>query len=268
MELPQFSKHPGCMACDLHEGKKNVGIASRWLDWTLPPSRETPAVFYLGQNPGFDEDQVGLPFIGMSGRLTALAYVGMIYNGSDTRYQGMELGPGIFKRATCYVGNTARCGTWGSIQPKARHYRQCIPFLTDDLFKIAATCQRLIVVNLGAPAAYHFYEHYLDGGLKQGNAVQRGGELVTIKDTQLTFDRPVQRTLDVQVYSTYHPAFVMRKNAVIHEIIDRLHLVVDSLDGISPVPSRPTMVAPRYPDWAVEATFSITRSKDPLHATS
>jgi len=226
--LPQFPTHSNCnLVCGLREGVTHVGLPSRHAEWSLPPSINTPAVLFVGQNPGLQEDRNGMIFVGPTGQLAKTAYIGY-----DHPQHG-SVGSGIFKRATVYLGNVARCGTWGEIQPTKKQYGTCSHYLLQDILLILPTCSRLLIVMMGAPSIEHTYKMLVGRGYGVKAAADRSGEVVTVPSTNAS----------VQLFSTYHPAYVLRKNAVFSAVMDHLRLVVDSLDGISATPSQPTIVS-------------------------
>lgn len=70
MALPVL--HPelrGCDRCLLHTQCKSPGIGWRWDSRSLPWRPNGVTLALVGQNPGFNEDQQGEPFIGLSGNI-------------------------------------------------------------------------------------------------------------------------------------------------------------------------------------------------------
>lgn len=228
--LTQFPSRPTCITCDLHKAVKHVGLPTAHVARSLHPSPSTPAVLFLGQNPGYDEDQQGAPFIGPSG-----SFLHTIYIGRDLD-DGTSVGPRLDKIASIYVSNTARCGTWGGYEPTDKQYRLCIPHLLPDLEAIIPTCSRLIVVLLGSHACDAFYRLLTSKPMSLKKSLDHAGTSLTL---------PSGRT--VQVYSTYHPAFLLRKQSALPEITDRLRLISDSVKGITPLPTHPHFVPVRRP---------------------
>lgn len=84
---------------------------------------------------------------------------------------------------------------------------------------------------MGAPAIKHTYKLLVGRSYGVKAAADRSGEVIDFGTHKL------------QLFSTYHPAYVQRKNAVLSAVIDHLRLVVDSLDGLAAVPSAPSFVS-------------------------
>lgn len=240
--LPIFDQHGECTKCSLYSSVTSVGIPSRWAPWSLPPSPSTPATFFIGQNPGFHEDKQNTCFIGPTGQLTKLCYTGCILDKPGHPGHGQPIGPPIHSLSTVYLGNTARCGTWGDIKPAKKHYRTCAPYLLEDIHAIIPTCSRLLLVLLGGPAIEHTYSLLAGDGISTAKtAFDRSGELLLLQPSSKV---PVGTS--VQVFSTYHPAFVLRKQAALASVIDHLQLVVDALCGLSAIPSSPIIIPPDF----------------------
>lgn len=235
MELPQFPARPDCKLCDLHTVCTTPGIPSRWAEWSLPPSPTTPALFILGQNPNLKEDRAGSCFVGAPGNLLRVAYIGD-HTSSDVRAHGL----GLDKLATIYLGNVARCATYGEHKPANRHYRACSSFLLQD-FALLPPSSRLIFLLLGGPAATHFFK--LIGPLPDGTKIETITDAINSAGSLLTLPSGVS----AQFFATYHPAYVLRKQAIFSAVIDHLRLLHDSLTGLSATPSSPVIVPPSPP---------------------
>jgi len=134
---------PTCTLCSLHSGgARSVGIPTCYIPGSLPLSQETPCVLFLGQNPGFNEDTSGTPFIGKSGAMVQDSFIA---------------GISLHTLASVFVGNTARCYHVTGDGPTNKHYKVCRDFLLPDLRLLAMASRELIVVCLGAPATSHLY---------------------------------------------------------------------------------------------------------------
>ena len=105
-----------CTKCELHEQAKSVGIKTH-LYSSLRPDESIgnysfvgKKILVVGQNPGWNEDQVNQPFVGRSGQILKKAYFG-----------GIDL----TSRCTVWLGNGVRCHTTNNETPKPRHYVEC-----------------------------------------------------------------------------------------------------------------------------------------------
>lgn len=221
LELPQLPRHAACTLCDLNTVATSVGIPSILDVGSLQPSKDTPAVFLLGQNPGLTEDQRGLPFQGPSGQLLSSAYID---------------GISLRTLATLYLGNTARCFHVFGDAPAARHYKACRVHLLSDLATLSTTCSRLYVLCLGAPATLNLWA--LSGTPRMSLSTAFHRQLAPLS---------LSPTLSVTTLSTYHPAAVLRDRNLAYAVSDHLQILLSSLQGQTPTPSTPTRIPPRGP---------------------
>ena len=228
MNLPiRMENNPACTDCELHEGIKSVCVPTV----IYPDSNQDSnnIVVFIGQNPGFQEDQKNEPFIGRSGEMVKKAYIG---------------GCSIQDKAVIYLTNGVRCHTISNETPKPRHYRSCVPYTTRDLHYLVNQWYhqenkgRFIVVTLGAPATSSFYKDVLDEKkVSLTEAFNRNGK---------SFMWDVFKR-EIFVFSTYHPAAVMRNNNYINAVESHMQLVSDCLDGTMAEPSEPDIVPTRSP---------------------
>lgn len=276
---------PDCTLCSLSSsGARSIGIPTCHIRNSLPLSRSTPCVLFLGQNPGFNEDREGIPFIGKSGEVVQRSFI-----------------PGISLQtmASVFVGNTARCYHVDGDGPSNKHYKVCREHLIPDLHALVANSSELIVVTLGAPAASHLYAllgvpkvNLTSAFSRQGTRLPLPSEeptacgvsgtagkkskrksaksLVTagepslfslISDTATSAKSSSTsaaaaeshappnngRGKEVMIFSTYHPAAVLRTNNLIHACAGHLQLLLNHLTGHTPVPSSPHFIPPRNP---------------------
>jgi len=86
---------------------------------------------FVGEGPGADEDEQGLPFVGRAGQLLnrMIQLVGM-------------------KREEVYICNIVKCRPPGNRVPEKDEIETCSPFL----FRQIASIQPRLVCCLGAPA--------------------------------------------------------------------------------------------------------------------
>ena len=226
--LPQLRRHNNCTECELHEEANHVGIPTIFLKGSLTPSPSTPAVLLLGQNPGFNEDKEGLPFVGPSGQLVKSVYID---------------GISLRTLASVYLGNVARCYTPTMDGPKAKHYRACIPYLEEDLCQISQTSSSITILTLGAPAATWLYKRLADEKMNLTKAFQQQGRCLAFKRLSNSPIAIEASTVSFNVYSTYHPAAVLRVHNLIYAVQDHMQLLLDHLTGNSPGRSTPKIVS-------------------------
>ena len=281
--LPQLPPRPTCKACPLHETAKNVGVRGVWLEGSLPPGPGVPVVVMLGRNPGKNENEQGIPFVGRSGAILRNGYMG-----------GPTPLPSL---ASVYLLNTVRCFTVADAEPNwSKHVKPCWHHTASDLTEIIR-CHTPPVMKLSATAA--------GGGLTSTVSISPAtpnGESTLIsaksvsthlpKSERLVSSPPkisvvclgglasqafvalglgepkpksqaecfrnnareVQLTLGsdsrphkVFLLHTYHPAFYLRNPNAGVSIQEHLQMLIDWLQGKLVAFSKPTIVPPFAP---------------------
>ena len=111
-----------CQRCKLARGRKNIVFGEG------NPHAE---LVFVGEGPGADEDEQGLPFVGRAGQLLnrMIQAIGM-------------------KRAEVYICNIVKCRPPGNRTPEKDEIEICSPFL----FRQLETIQPRLICCLGAPA--------------------------------------------------------------------------------------------------------------------
>jgi uracil-DNA glycosylase family 4 len=113
----------GCTKCGLHASRKQtvfgVGCAR-------------PAIVFVGEGPGAEEDHQGLPFVGRAGQLLTRMIAAM-----------------TLTRDQVYIGNIVKCRPPGNRTPTEDEARICLPYLYRQL----AILRPRVIVALGRPAA-------------------------------------------------------------------------------------------------------------------
>lgn len=221
--LPLFPRLSTCTSCALHIRATSVGVPTCWIPSTLSPSPSTPSLLFLGQNPGHTEDVQGLPFLGPSGRLLQDVYMDGIY---------------LRSLASVFVSNICRCFHVDGDSPPNKSFTSCRPHLIPDLLTLLSISSSLTIVTLGAHAATHL--HALLGIPKASlsSALSLQGR---------THSLPFSPSHSVTVFSTYHPAAILRSANLIYAVEGHLRLVLDHLTSRTPAPSQPTILPPWNP---------------------
>ncbi|MCF7853685.1 MAG: uracil-DNA glycosylase [Candidatus Pacebacteria bacterium] len=109
-----------CHRCSLHKSRTNVVFGEG-----DPHAR----IMFIGEGPGFDEDQSGRPFVGRAGQLLT------------KMIQAMQL-----SREEVFIGNIVKCRPPGNRTPHEDEAEACLPFLRRQIELI----QPDILVLLGA----------------------------------------------------------------------------------------------------------------------
>ena len=109
----------GCTDCRLSESRTQVVFGD---------GSPTADVMFVGEGPGYHEDQQGIPFVGAAGQLLnrLLEEVGM-------------------KRSDCYIANVVKCRPPGNRDPKQDEIDACKHYLADQIKLIDPR----VVVTLG-----------------------------------------------------------------------------------------------------------------------
>lgn len=112
----------GCRKCRLHEGRTQtvfgVGLAR-------------PDLVFVGEGPGADEDEQGLPFVGRAGQLLTRMIAAM-----------------TLTRDQVYICNVVKCRPPGNRTPLDDEMETCSPYL----FRQLAILRPRVIVALGRPA--------------------------------------------------------------------------------------------------------------------
>ncbi len=106
-----------CVRCPLHEGRTKIVHSTGNLQADL---------MFVGEAPGADEDQQGVPFVGRAGQLL------------NKIIEAIQL-----KREDVFIGNINRCRPPGNRAPTLPEAETCKPFL---LREIAVVRPKVIVV--------------------------------------------------------------------------------------------------------------------------
>ncbi|MGH7192613.1 MAG: uracil-DNA glycosylase [Candidatus Saccharimonadales bacterium] len=155
-----------CRRCRLCEGRKNIVFGSG--------NPSSPLVF-VGEGPGADEDEQGLPFVGRAGQLLTQ----MIDN--TAAKEGIPV-----RRADVYICNVVKCRPPENRAPLPDEMQTCGEFLYRQ---IAAIRPKAICV-LGATAMKALLN------TKEGITKTRGKWL---------------KWRDIPVMVTYHPSYLLRQ---------------------------------------------------------
>jgi len=117
-----------CRGCPLCEQRTNAVFGE---------GDPRAGLMFIGEGPGFDEDQQGRPFVGKAGQLL---------NRMITAMQ--------FTRESVYICNIVKCRPPGNRVPMPEEAEACLPYLKAQISLVSPQ----VIVLLGATAA-----HYLLG---------------------------------------------------------------------------------------------------------
>jgi uracil-DNA glycosylase len=157
-----------CTLCRLHAGRTQVVFGNG------PPDAD---LMFVGEAPGFHEDQQGIPFVGQAGKLL------------DRLLEGIGL-----TRSDVWVANVLKCRPPGNRDPQPDEIEQCEPYL----FRQIELIRPRVVATLG-----NFATKLLSGkptGITRVHGVEQ--------ETTLGGSR-------VLLYPLYHPAAALYTPAML-----------------------------------------------------
>jgi DNA polymerase len=154
-----------CRRCRLHEARNKIvfGVGNE----------RSPLVF-VGEGPGADEDEQGIPFVGRAGQLLTQ----MIEN--TAKKDGIPI-----RRDDVYICNVVKCRPPGNRTPEPDEMETCGQFL----FRQLMTIKPKVICALGGTAAKALL------GTKEGVTRLRGNW---------------HKWRDIPVMVTYHPSYLLR----------------------------------------------------------
>jgi uracil-DNA glycosylase family 4 len=154
-----------CRRCRLHEGRNKIVFGDG--------NERSPLVF-VGEGPGADEDEQGIPFVGRAGQLLTQMIEG------TAKKEGIPL-----LRSDIYICNVVKCRPPGNRTPEPDEMEICGQFLYRQLSAIMPKA----ICALGGTAARAVTGH------KEGVTKMRGKWF---------------KWRDIPVMVTYHPSYLLR----------------------------------------------------------
>jgi DNA polymerase len=154
-----------CKRCRLGDGRKKIVFGS---------GNEQARLVFVGEGPGADEDEQGLPFVGRAGQLLTQMIEG------TARKEGIPL-----SRPDVYICNVVKCRPPENRTPLPDEMETCGQFLYRQLMTIRPKA----ICALGSTAIKALL------GAKEGVTRLRGNW---------------QKWRDIPVMVTYHPSYLLR----------------------------------------------------------
>jgi len=184
-----FKAVSSCTACPLAETRTQVVFGAGNADAEL---------MFVGEAPGFHEDQQGLPFVGAAGKLleSLLAGIGL-------------------SREDVFIGNVLKCRPPGNRDPQADEIEAC----QEHLFRQIELIQPRVVATLG-----NFATKLLSGspvGITRVHGVEQRVRL---------------GASEVLLYPLYHPAAALYTRAML-AVLEQDFARLPQLLGKGPVAS-------------------------------
>ncbi len=177
-----------CRKCHLHETRTKTVFGQ---------GNSNARLVFVGEAPGYDEDQSGLAFVGRAGQLLTKMIDAMGLTRDDV-----------------YICNVLKCRPPNNRTPAADEIASCSPYLYEQL----RTINPQIVCALGAPAAQtllntkesigrlrgRFHEFYPSGSPMEGPSIP--------------------------LMATYHPAYLLRSPHEKRKAWEDLQLIMQKMD--------------------------------------
>src|SRR5437868_5625950 len=177
-----------CRRCVLHEGRNRI---------VFGVGNERAPLVFVGEGPGADEDEQGIPFVGRAGQLLTQMIEG------TAKKEGIPL-----LRDDIYICNVVKCRPPGNRTPEPDEMEMCGQFLYRQLSVIKPKA----ICALGGTAARAVTGH------KEGVTKMRGKWF---------------KWRDIPVMVTYHPSYLLRpynqsaKREAWEDLKKLLHFVYD-----------------------------------------
>jgi len=154
-----------CTRCPLHSGRNKL---------VFGVGNEQARLVFVGEGPGADEDEQGIPFVGRAGQLLT-----QMIEGTASK-EGIPL-----KRADVYICNVVKCRPPQNRTPEPQEMEICGEFLFRQLMVLKPKA----ICALGGTAAKALL------GVKEGVTRLRGNW---------------HKWRDIPVMVTYHPSYLLR----------------------------------------------------------
>ena len=185
-----------CVRCPLSEGRTQVVVGNGDPDADL---------MFVGEAPGYHEDQQGIPFVGQSGKLLS------------TLLEGIGL-----SRDDVFVANVLKCRPPGNRDPLPAEIRECEP----HLFRQVGLIRPRLICTLGNFATK------LLSGRPDGISRVHGHEL------------PIAISgLEVLLYPLFHPAAALYTRSMLSTLEADFARIPGLLAGHAPPERAPVAAA-------------------------
>jgi DNA polymerase len=192
-----------CTRCRLSQGRTQVVFGA---------GNPTADLMFVGEAPGFHEDQQGIPFVGAAGKLLEKLLAGI----------GLQ-------RSDVYIANLLKCRPPGNRDPQPDEIESCEP----HLFRQIEIIQPKLVATLG-----NFATKLLSGKPTGITRVHGEEQWTTLGGNK------------VLLYPLYHPAAALYTPAmlkILEEDFARLPQLLGLVEEPEPVPALTVPEAPPEP---------------------
>src|SRR5712671_1269274 len=167
-----------CQRCKLAPLRTNIVFGSGNINAEL---------VFVGEAPGSDEDEQGLPFVGRAGELL-------------TKIIDTSIEPGRLTRADVYICNILKCRPPNNRNPEPDEVQACNPFLKRQL----AVIRPKVVCCLGKFAAQNLLQSEVTISKLRGRFFDVDG---------------------MRVIATFHPAYLLRSPDKKREVWEDMKMI-------------------------------------------
>jgi DNA polymerase len=167
-----------CQRCKLAPSRTNIVFGSGNINAEL---------VFVGEAPGSDEDEQGLPFVGRAGQLL-------------TKIIDTSVDPGRITRADVYICNILKCRPPNNRNPEPDEVLACNPFLKRQL----AVIRPKVVCCLGTFAAQNVLQSEVTISKLRGKFFDVDG---------------------MRVIATFHPAYLLRSPEKKREVWEDMKMI-------------------------------------------
>ncbi len=150
-------------------------------------------VMFVGEAPGYYEDQIGKPFVGQAGKLldNLLAEIGL-------------------SRQSVYIANILKCRPPGNRDPLPEEINACKPHLMKQIDII----QPSIICSLGRFALISLYKGLPSSGREKFSSGGRDGKSISITAAH----GKLIQTEKYNIFPLYHPAAALHQPTLLQSI--------------------------------------------------
>lgn len=136
-----------CKKCKLSQGRTNVviGVGDKEAD-----------LMFIGEGPGAEEDEQGIPFVGRAGKLMNMAFKGLDIN-----------------REEVYIANIVKCRPPNNRNPEDDEAQACLDYLRNQVILVKPK----VIVLLGSVALKNILGKEYGITSARGKWVQKNGIL-------------------------------------------------------------------------------------------
>lgn len=182
-----------CSLCKLYLGRSHLVFGS---------GNPKAKLMFVGEGPGREEDEQGLPFVGRSGKLLTKIIEAMGLNREDV-----------------YIANVVKCRPPENRNPELDEIKSCSPFLHQQIEFIRPE----IIVTLGTFASQNLLNSELSIGRLRGDFH---------KFPNRSYIEKYQSKLkesSTLLLATYHPAFLLRNPKMKKDVWEDMQKVMKHL---------------------------------------